>query len=238
MEAPESNDINRRIAAVRERIAAAAHRANRSPETITLCAVTKTVSAGRVAAAFRAGLRDFGENYVQEAREKIPAVEQALAADDEKPIWHLIGHLQSNKAKYSVDLFSHIQSVDNYSLAQEIAKQAAKKEKIQSILLEVNLARDPARAGILPEDALTLAEQVIALPALSLEGLMGMAPFFRESEAARPFFQELRRLYEKLPETNRRILSMGMSGDFEIAIEEGATLVRIGTALFGTRQAP
>ena len=229
------DEFQNRLAQVRERIATAAQRTARDPKEIRLVAVTKRVSAVRVAAACRAGIADFGENYVQEAREKIPATEHLLAPDAPRPEWHLIGHLQSNKAKYSVELFSLIQSVDNYQLTQEIAKQAAKREKIQSVLLEVNLARDPSRAGIAPEDTLTLAEKVIALPSLSLGGMMGMAPYSSDPEASRPFFQELRRLYEQLPEANRQILSMGMSGDFPIAIEEGATLVRIGAALFGER---
>lgn len=235
----KENEIAGRLALLRERVAASAQRAGRNPEEIRLIGVTKTVGAERIAAAYRAGIREFGENYVQEAREKIPAVVTALSdaldGENDFPEWHFIGHLQSNKAKYAVELFSTIQTVDNWGLAEEIAKRAANKGQIQRILLEVNLARDPMRAGVLPEDAPLLAEKVAALPSVALAGLMGMAPFSADPEASRPSFRALRELYEGLPERNRQILSMGMSGDFEIAIEEGANRIRLGTALFGSR---
>jgi pyridoxal phosphate enzyme (YggS family) len=225
-------DIAANLASVQERLARAAERSRRRPEDVTLIAVTKTVEASRVREAMAAGLRDFGENYIQEARAKIPEVAEV----PDTIFWHFIGHLQSNKAKYSVELFSLIHSVDNYQLAQEIDKHASKRGKTQAVLLEVNLSGDPERAGVAPEMLLPLVEKITALPGIYLRGLMGMAPLTGEAEGARPHFVRLRRLWESLPEENRQILSMGMSGDFEIAVEEGATHVRIGTALFGRRQ--
>jgi pyridoxal phosphate enzyme (YggS family) len=232
MSSIEPPNIAANLTFVRERLARAAERAGRRHDDITLIAVTKTVEAARVQEAAAAGLTDFGENYVQEARAKIPKI----AADADKISWHFIGHLQSNKAKYSVELFSLIHSVDNYQLAQEIDKHASKRGKTQAVLLEVNLAGNPERAGVEPEALAPLVEKVTALPGIHLQGLMGMAPLTGEAEGARPHFARLRRLWESLPEENRRILSMGMSGDFETAVEEGATHVRIGTALFGRRQ--
>ena len=223
-----------RITRVRERIASAARRAGR-PDTadpVRLVAVTKRVNAVQVAEALAAGVSDLGENYVQEARAKIPEV---VAAGSRNASWHLIGHLQSNKAKYSVELFSLIHSVDNYQLAQELGKQAVKRAQTQAILLEVNLTGGQQRAGVSPAEALHLAEQVAGIPGVALQGFMGMAPPVENPEEARPYFAGLRTLWERLPEENRQILSMGMSGDFEAAIEEGATMVRIGTALFGPR---
>jgi hypothetical protein len=233
-------EIADRIASVRERIAQAAARSGRPPEAIRLVAVTKTVEAARISQAVRAGVTDLGENYVQEARTKSSEVATALLAAHSEPpplIWHLIGHLQRNKAKYCADLFSLIHSVDNYQLAQELGKQAAKHGKTQPILIEVNLAGLPERAGVAPNDTLALAERVAQVPHLAVRGLMGMAPFSSsdDPEQARPHFARLRGLWDCLPADCRHTLSMGMSGDFEIAIEEGATLVRVGTALFGQR---
>jgi PLP dependent protein len=217
---------------IRERMASAASRAGRPPEEITLIAVTKTHGTELVRAAMDAGVTDFGENYIQEARAKISEVEGFA----ENPInWHFIGHLQSNKAKYCVELFSLVQTVDNYQLAQELSKHAAKRNKTQEILIEVNLSGQPQRAGVLPEDLPALMDRIGELPNLTLQGLMGMPPQTDTAEEARPFFRSLYQFWETLPEKNRQILSMGMSGDFEVAIEEGATHVRIGTALFGQR---
>nr|CAA9291912.1 UPF0001 protein YggS [uncultured Armatimonadetes bacterium] len=222
-----------RVAAVQERIARAEARAGRSPGTVRLVAVTKRVPAARVAEAAAAGVTEFGENYVQEARAKIPELTQYIATDIN---WHLIGHLQTNKAKYAVLLFPLIHTVDTYQLAQELGRQTSKRHKTQNVLIEVNLSGDPGRAGARPEESLELADRVGAVPGLELKGLMGMAPYAEGSEDARPHFRRLRALFDRLPGPNRQILSMGMSGDFEVAIEEGATLVRIGTALFGKRE--
>ncbi len=224
--------IAERVRVVQKRIANAAAGAARRPDAVRLVAVTKTVSAARVAAVIAAGVTNVGENYVQEARAKIPEVN---ALTNTEAVWHLIGHLQRNKAKYCAELFSLVQSVDNYQLAQELGRQAMKQGKTQAVLVEVNLAEQSERSGVRPDDALALCERVAAVPGVELQGLMGMAPFFNEGAPARPFFARLRGLFERLEPANRRTLSMGMSGDFEAAIAEGATLVRIGTALFGQR---
>jgi pyridoxal phosphate enzyme (YggS family) len=233
-ERDEAAVIAERVRVVRARIANAAAGANRQADAVRLVAVTKTVSAARVAAVVAAGVTDVGENYVQEARAKIPEVN---ALTNTESVWHLIGHLQRNKAKYCVGLFSLIHSVDNYQLAQEMGRQATKQGKTQAVLVEVNLAEQPERSGVRPDDALALCERIMGVPGLELRGLMGMAPYFQENapQRARPFFARLRDLFEQLGSANRQTLSMGMSGDFEAAIAEGATLVRIGTALFGQR---
>lgn len=217
---------------IRERIASAANRAGRSPQEITLVGVTKTHGADVIRAAVVAGVTDFGENYIQEARAKLPEVGGFTG----NPIrWHFIGHLQSNKAKYCVELFSTVHTVDSYQLAQELSKHASKRKKTQAVLIEVNLSGQAHRAGVMPESLPALVDQIGALPHLALHGLMGMPPQTETTEEARPFFRALRGYWETLPENSRQILSMGMSGDFEVAIEEGATHVRIGTALFGKR---
>ena len=229
----ETGFIAENIGRVRERMAQAAERSGRNPENICLIGVSKTRTVDEIGAAQAAGVTDFGENYIQEARTKIAAVNDSAKS---LPTWHFIGHLQSNKAKYSVELFSVIQTVDNYQLAQELSKQAAKQSKTQMVLIEVNLTGEAARAGVPADNAIELAAQIAGLPNLHLQGLMGMAALTSEAEGARPYFQTLCRLWESLPVANRHILSMGMSNDFEVAIEEGATHIRIGTALFGPRQ--
>lgn len=239
----DDNEIRLRLASLQQSIVEAAARSGRSASEINLLGVTKTVSPERILVACKAGLHLFGENYVQEAREKIPAIAKLLAmehgdgnsAENYAAKWQCIGHLQSNKAKYAVDLFSVLETVDNFALAEEISKQAAKRSRNPTILIEVNISRNPERAGVLPDQALELAEKVVSLPAVRLEGMMGIAPYSENPEDSRPYFRALYELYNQLPQENRRILSMGMSGDFEIAIEEGATEVRLGTALFGRR---
>jgi pyridoxal phosphate enzyme (YggS family) len=231
-----SNPITENVFRVRERIAAAAARAGRSADEILLLGVTKTVTTDSIIAAVRAGVTTLGENYVQEAREKIPAVTATAEAEGYAVDWHLIGHLQTNKARYCPALFSVVETADNFSLAKELAKAASKQNKIsQRVLVEVNLSGDPARAGVAPEEAIRFCEGLAQIPGLALEGLMGIAAYDANVSVSRPAFRRLRSLWEKLPAENRRILSMGMSGDFEAAIEEGATLVRIGSALFGSR---
>jgi pyridoxal phosphate enzyme (YggS family) len=218
------------ILSVRERIAVAAGRAGRSPEEITLVGVSKRHPAEAVRAAWEAGVREFGENYVQEAREKRAALEDLVGLR-----WHLIGGLQSNKARLAVSLFDTVQTVDRLSLAQALSLEAERNQKELSVLVEVNLTGSAIRAGVAESETQALCEQVAALPCLRLKGLMGMAPLCENAEGARPHFSRLRDLFEALPGENRQVLSMGMSGDFEAAIAEGATLVRIGTALFGER---
>ncbi|HZO90626.1 MAG TPA: YggS family pyridoxal phosphate-dependent enzyme [Chthonomonadaceae bacterium] len=224
--------IARNIARVRERIAQAAARSGRPAEAVTLVAVTKTVEAARIAQAYAAGVRDFGENYLQEAFAKLG--QPPLDAPDIR--WHFIGHLQSNKVKDVIGRFTLLQSIDSVPLAKEVGKRAQKAGIVQDILLEVKLdVSSGTKYGFAPEAVLEAAAQIGALPGLRLCGLMGMAPFSANPEQARPYFQHLRRLYVQLPPAAQRYLSMGMSGDFEVAVEEGANLVRIGTAIFGRR---
>jgi len=220
-------EIADNIARVREKIAKASARAGRSPDEVTLVAVTKKKPAAAVIDALAAGVTAVGENYVQEAEEKRGLLwpSQIAAAD-----WHLLGHLQSNKAKLAVSLFDLIQSVDSMRLAAALSRQGAKNP--QAILLQVHLGDEETKTGLPPEKTLDAAAEIAALPNLSLQGLMGIAP---NGTDPRPYFQELKRLFDQLPAANRQILSMGMSGDFGTAIEEGATLVRVGTAIFGAR---
>jgi len=209
---------------VNERIAAAAERAGRRPDEITLVAVTKKQSAATVAEALAAGAGDVGENYVQEAAEKRATVVGGR--------WHLMGHLQSNKAKLAVSLFDLIQSVDSVKLAQALGRHAQATGTAQAVLLQVHLGDEETKTGLPPDQARDAAAEIAAVQGIELRGLMGIAP---NGVDPRPFFRDLRRLFEALPEANRRTLSMGMSGDFEAAIEEGTTMVRVGTAIFGAR---
>ncbi len=215
-------EIADNIARVREKIAKASARAGRSPDEVTLVAVTKKKPPSAVLDALAAGVTDVGENYVQEAEEKRGQVPGGS--------WHLLGHLQSNKAKLAVSLFDLIQSVDSVKLAAALNRQA--EGEPQAILLQVHLGDEETKTGLPPEKTLDAAAEIAALPNLSLQGLMGIAP---NGTDPRPYFQELKRLFDQLPAANRQILSMGMSGDFGTAIEEGATLVRVGTAIFGAR---
>lgn len=223
-----SVDIAHNVAEVRERIAQACARAGRQPGEIILIAVSKTVDIPRIKQAISAGIVHFGENYYQEAREKIPAVDAPVH-------WHFIGHLQKNKVRGVVPLFEWIHTVDDAELAQEISRRAQALGKQQRVLIEVNVARESQKFGVAAEDVLALAEHVASLPNVRLEGLMGMAPIVERPEQARPYFAELRRLFEQLPKAHRVHLSIGMTQDYEVAIEEGATMVRIGTAIFGPR---
>lgn len=224
-----------RVVCVRERLHAAARRAGKEDRAIRLVGASKGQPASLVAAAHRLGIQDFGENYVQEARQKIDQTRALLGENAGDIRWHLIGRLQSNKARLSARLFDVIQTIDRAGIAQDLSRYAEEMGRNLSVLVEVNLKGDEGRAGIAPEKAMALCEQVVALPALSLEGLMGIAPWTTCPADARPFFRRLHTLFQALPEKNRKTLSMGMSGDFEIAIEEGANLVRIGTLLFGPR---
>ena len=221
---------------VKERIEAAALSAGRDPKTVKLVAVSKTVSADRVLAAIKAGVTDLGENYVQEAREKI----EALKAENVS--WHFIGHLQSNKAKYAVKLFDLIHSVDSSKLAKELNKRAGTLGKVQQILIQVNISGEETKSGIDVEQALELVRRVSHFENLAIRGLMTMPPFFNAPDEVRPYFRALKDLQDvireqAIPNVDMTEFSMGMTGDFEAAIEEGATLVRIGTAIFGERPA-
>ena len=226
--------IENRLEKVMHRIDQAAAACGRNPASITLVAVSKTVSAQDVQQAIAAGVTTLGENYVQEARDKISALENYPVA------WHFIGHLQSNKAKYAVKLFDLIHSVDSLKLARELNKQAQKNDKIQRILIQVNISQEETKSGISVDETLGLIEEIGRLGNLSIIGLMTMPPFFNQPERVRPFFAALRNLRNQIqkntiPNVSMDILSMGMTGDFEVAIEEGATMVRIGTAIFGER---
>lgn len=227
-----SASIAQKLAQTRERIARAAERVGRSPDAITLLAVTKTVSPERILEAYAAGVRDFGENYAQEARSKVGV--PPLDLPDIR--WSFIGRLQRNKAREVVGKFALIQSVDSIALAQEIGKRAQQRQLVADILLEVKLDDSEAKAGITPAEALALCEAISQTEGVRLCGLMGMAPFHADPEMARPHFRRLYHLFMKLPQEAQQTLSMGMTGDYEVAIEEGATQVRIGTALFGTRR--
>ncbi len=223
--------IAENIAKVRERCEQAAERAGRSAEEITLLAVSKTVSPENILAAYQSGARHFGESYMQEAKAKV-GVPPLDKPDIE---WHFIGHLQSNKAREAVGRFTVIQSVDSLALAQEISKRAANIGTAQRILLEVKLEANPAKFGFGVEELPSMVERIGSLEGVCIQGLMGMAPYDPSVTVVRSAFQTLYRLFERLPPPMRQTLSMGMTGDFEIAIEEGATLVRIGSAIFGSR---
>ncbi len=219
------NDIARNIAEVKERIASAAERAGRAPHDITLVAISKTHPAEVVAAAFAAGLRDFGENRVQEAASKVIA----LRAQGIRPRWHLVGHLQRNKAPAAIDLFDILHSVDSERLAEALSAAAARPVRV---LIEVNVAGEGTKFGVAPEAVSKLAARIGDLPHLELAGLMTVAPRVDDPEDARPVFRQLRHLRDAV---GLRELSMGMTDDFEVAVEEGSTLVRVGRAIFGAR---
>jgi pyridoxal phosphate enzyme (YggS family) len=218
---------------VQQRISAACGRSGRAPDAITLLAVTKTQPPETVVAAAGLGLKVFGENKVQEAKAKIPCCSGRLR-------WHFIGHLQSNKVRDAVDLFEMIQSVDSLPLAREISRRAAAAAKTLPILLEVNLAGEASKSGYRPAQLIADLVEINSLPRIEIHGLMTVPPWSpeAEAEAARPHFRRLRELKTQCEEilgAPLPHLSMGMSGDFEVAIEEGATMVRLGTALFGPR---
>jgi pyridoxal phosphate enzyme (YggS family) len=224
------DDFSSRLATIQNAIRSAAQTARRDPAEIALLAVTKTQPAEAIQEAMRAGVTHFGENKVQEARGKIDELGRG--------VWHLIGHLQSNKARDAVRFFDSIDSVDRAELADEIDHRAEALGKIQNVLLQVNIAGESTKFGCPPEEARHLAETMNALPRLCLRGLMAIAPYAPDPEKSRPHFAALRQLRERIEADTGLllpVLSMGMSGDFTVAIEEGSTCVRIGTALFGER---
>jgi pyridoxal phosphate enzyme (YggS family) len=224
-------DLAENIESVRKRIVAACGRVGREPNSVTLLAVSKTHPPETVNEAARLGLALFGENKVQEAKAKIPLCPGRLR-------WHMLGHLQTNKCRDALELFEMIQSVDSFHLAEEIDKRAEQSSKRMRILLEVNAGGEASKFGYRPEQLLGDLARINQLPRLELGGLMTIPPWAPNPEKARPMFRQLRELKEKCEEilgVPLPHLSMGMSGDFEVAIEEGATIVRIGTALFGER---
>ncbi len=221
------------ITEVRERIAAAAARSGRHAEEVRLLAVTKTIDDRRIMQAIAAGIEIIGENYVQEAKRKIELMGRAAE-------WHLIGHLQTNKAKYAARLFDMVHSIDRIDVAEALNKRCAQDGRIMKVLIEVNISGEMTKRGIEPDGVLPLINRIAALENLSVQGLMTMAPWFDDPEEARPCFVALRRLRDvileaDIPGIGMKELSMGMSGDYEVAVEEGATLVRIGRSIFGER---
>jgi pyridoxal phosphate enzyme (YggS family) len=236
-------ELAQSIEQVQERIAAACARAGRDPSDVTLVAVSKTFPAEAIGEAYRVGLRDFGENRVEEAIEKIPNI-QSLMPNLQ---WHLVGHLQSRKAREAVDLFDMIHSVDSVKLADKLSRLCVESGRVMPILLECNVSGEETKYGFpvaRTEDKsrwMAEVEAILALPGVRVEGLMTVAPLAADAEDARPVFRALRQLRDELaarfPQAGWRHLSMGMTDDFEVAIQEGATMVRIGRAIFGERLA-
>jgi pyridoxal phosphate enzyme (YggS family) len=219
-----------RLEAVRLRIAEACRRSGRSPDEVTLVAVAKGFPPEAVREAAAVGISHFGENRVQEAQAKLPL----LADLWPRPTWHMVGHLQTNKVKTALNLFDIIHSVDSLHLAEAISKRVPPSLRVP-VLLEVNIAGDPAKYGFTPQELPTQAEAIRRLPGLDVRGLMTVAPMVEDPEAVRPVFRRLRQLAHSLGLAD---LSMGMTDDFEVAVEEGATIVRIGRAIFGERSQP
>jgi pyridoxal phosphate enzyme (YggS family) len=225
----------KRLQNVKNRIQTVARECGRDPKTVRLVAVSKTVPTNRVRQAIEAGATILGENYVQEARTKFNDLATYPVS------WHFIGHLQSNKAKYAVRLFDLIHSVDTLKLARELDKQSHKINKIQEVLIQVNISEEASKSGVNVKDTYNLLKDISLLENLSVKGLMTMPPYFNAPEKVRPYFAALRGLRDRLEQQgllNMSLseLSMGMTGNFEVAIQEGATLVRIGTAIFGKRE--
>jgi hypothetical protein len=210
-------------------------RVGRRADDVTLVGAAKQVDVARLEAALAAGLRHIGENYVQEALPKVAAI-------GDRAVWHFIGHLQRNKARDVVPRFDLIETVDSVRLAQEVDRRAAQAGRRLAVLLQVNVGGEESKFGVPPEDLVALYDAVAELQSLDVQGLMAVPPFVPEAELSRPYFRRLRELRDALqrarPEAHVPHLSMGMSLDFEVAIEEGATMVRVGTDLFGPRPAP
>lgn len=226
--------IKNNIDNIRQKIGQAAQGCGRSPQEITLIGVSKRKPAVLIQNAIDAGHRDFGENYIQEAIEKIDELGK------ENACWHFIGHLQSNKAKFAVKYFDLIHTVDKVKLAREINKQAAKINKVQDILLQINIAQEETKSGASAAQVIDIVREISQFDHISLKGLMCMPPFFDDPEQAREYFKAVKQISldiqkEDLDNVSMTHLSMGMSNDFAVAVEEGATMVRVGTAIFGSR---
>ncbi|MBQ5386165.1 MAG: YggS family pyridoxal phosphate-dependent enzyme [Lachnospiraceae bacterium] len=225
--------VQENLTQVEANIAAACKRAGRSRNEVTLIAVTKTKPVEMLQEAYDWGSRNFGENKVQEIMDKY----DKLPSDIQ---WHMIGHLQRNKVKYIVDKVCLIHSVDSYRLAEEINIQAKKRGVVVPILIEVNIADEQSKFGVRPEETMQLVREISSLDGVSIRGLMCIAPYVVDSEENRPFFRKIKALSidiekENIDNVSMDILSMGMTGDYEVAIEEGATMVRVGTGIFGER---
>jgi PLP dependent protein len=227
--------IRQNIERIQNEIAEAALRSGRNPAAVRLMAVTKTVDAVRIEEAIGAGVRVFGENYVQEAKGKIEGIGKREIE------WHMIGYLQSNKAKYAVHLFNMIHSVSKTSQAAELDRRSAALDHVMEILVEVNLSAEPSKSGLEPSAVIPFIKSISGLRNISIRGLMTMPPWFDDAEEARPYFQKLRELSLRIAEEAingvvMRDLSMGMTQDYQVAVEEGATIVRIGRGIFGERK--
>lgn len=234
-------ELAERVARVQETIAAAAKRAGRDPGEVTLVAVSKTMSAERVAAAARLGLRHFGENRVQEADAKLAELHAILSPAERAELdWHLIGHLQTNKARLATTLFATIESVDSLRLATTLGRLGQERGAPVPVLLEVNVGGEPSKSGFRPEELPSIFGSIQATAGIDVRGLMTVAPIVSIPEEARPYFRALRALRDRLARENPGVslpeLSMGMTGDYAVAIEEGATVVRVGRAIFGERE--
>ena len=226
-------DIGANYKKIRDRINEAAAKGGRKAQDIKLLGAAKAQSIDVIHAAVAAGVTLIGENYVQEAKEKMARISQSVE-------WHMIGHLQRNKAKAAVELFDVIESLDNPALARELDREGRKQGKTVRVFIEVNLGGEDSKSGIAKNQIASLLEEAAKLSHLHVEGLMTVPPFHENLEEVRPYFRELRELREKLnelhlPNIDLKELSMGMTHDYPVAIEEGATIVRIGTALFGSR---
>ncbi len=233
-ETMEEMTIRENMRAVEDRIAAACQKAGRKPEDVTLIAVSKTKPVEMLREAYECGCRDFGENKVQELLDKYEVMPRDIR-------WHMIGHLQRNKVKYIVDKVYLIHSVDSLRLAEEISKEAGKKNVCVNILVEVNVANEETKFGTTCEDAKQLVQDIAKLPNICVKGLMTIAPFVENAEKNRPFFSKLKKISvdimgENIDNITMENLSMGMTGDYEVAVSEGATCVRVGTGIFGARQ--
>lgn len=227
--------IPENIERIRQRIALACSRRGRNPLEVTVVAVSKTFSGEMIREAVRAGLHDVGENYVQELLGK----REELAGEDIR--WHFIGHLQSNKVKYIAEWIHLIHALDNTSVARELDKRAEKSRRVLDVLIEVNTTGESSKFGVPPERTVKFVRDLAAYSNIRIAGLMTIGPFMPDPEASRPMFRQLRQLRDEVAalgqsNVDAKHLSMGMTGDFEVAIEEGATLVRIGTAIFGSRK--
>ena len=225
--------IQENLETVKERIQNACRRAGRNPDEVTLIAVSKTKPVEMLQEAYEAGVREFGENKPQELRDKYPCLPQDIH-------WHMIGHLQRNKIKYLIDKVCLIHSVDSLRLAEAIDEEAGKRGLRVSVLAEVNMAGEESKFGVTPQEAPSFVEALSRFPHLRVEGLMTIAPYTEDPEENRPYFRNLKKLSVDIQAKNidnvcMRHLSMGMTGDFEVAVEEGATMVRVGTGIFGAR---
>ncbi len=219
------------IQMVRDAVRQAAARSNRDPGDITLVAVSKTAGLEEIREAYDLGLRHFGENRLQEAMDKIPRCPPDIT-------WHFIGHLQTNKAKGVLEGFSLIHSLDRYRLAKRLSSLAAAAERTVRVLVQINIAGEAAKFGLPPGETEGFIRDIGALPGLEVVGLMAMAPFAPDPEESRPYFRDMKAIFDSLqqvPGVNLEILSMGMSGDFTVAVEEGATMLRIGSLIFGSQ---